>query len=148
MKAVYDRSDELVRWAEQRLDVVRDQGFPEGARAIGVQAADGQIMGVVVFHDYQPAYRTIQVSAVADDPRWMRARSAFQLMFRYAFDVCGADKIYSLTPAKNGRALRFVWGLGFKPEAVLKRQFGRDDAVVSALVREEFYEQAQTAACA
>jgi RimJ/RimL family protein N-acetyltransferase len=143
---VLDRSAELVAWAAQRLPVVREQGFPSGASAIGVEAEDGRLMGVVVFHDYQPAYGTLQVSAVAEDPRWMRARDVFALMFDYAFRHCGARKLYSVTPASNQRALRFVWGLGFKPEARLQLQLGADDAVISRLfVWEHYGEQTKTA---
>jgi len=144
VKVVLDRSADLVEWARQRLPVVSEQGFPDGAAAIGVADSAGKIMGVVVFHDWQPAYRTMQVSAVAEDARWVRARSAFSTMFDYAFGHCGVEKLWSLTPAKNIRALRFVRAVGFEPEARLSRQFGDDDAIVSALHR-KFYEQAKTA---
>jgi RimJ/RimL family protein N-acetyltransferase len=68
----------------------------------------------------------------------MRARAAFDLMWRYCWDVCKVDKVWSATPSKNVRALRFVQGLGFTREAVLERQFGDDDAVISRMFREEW----------
>ena len=139
MRAVLDRSAEIVAWAARQITLMHGRPFPEPASAIGVENARGEIVGAVVFHDHHPYYRTIQVSAVSIDPRWMQARDAFREMFRYCFEVCGVDKIYSLTPRSNERALRFVWGLGFKAEAILTRQFGDEDAVLSSCFRWDYY---------
>lgn len=128
----------MVAWAEERIAELHGQGFPDATTAIGIEDSEGRILGVVAFHSYEPWNRTIEVSAVADDPRWMRAREAWRLMHRYAFDVCGVDKIWSRTPARNERALRFLRALGFKREAVLKRQFGDDDAVISCKFKEDW----------
>jgi len=138
MRAVLDRSTEMVAWAAARIPDLHGQGFPDAATAIGVEDSSGVILGVVVFSSYEPWNRTIEVSAVAEDPRWMRARRAWDTMHRYAFDVCGVDKIWSRTPANNTRALRFLKALGFQQEAVLKRQFGADDAVISCKFREQY----------
>jgi RimJ/RimL family protein N-acetyltransferase len=141
MRVVLDRSAELLTWGADRIATMHGRPFPENATAIGVESDEGGIMGLVAFHDWMPEYRTIQVSAVAEDPRWMRARAAFDLMWRYCWDVCKVDKIWSATPSKNVRALRFVQGLGFKREAVLERQFGDDDAVISRMFREEWIQR-------
>lgn len=149
MRAVLDRSAEMVAWAEARIAELHGQGFPDGTTAIGVEDSDGRILGVVAFHSYEPWNRTIEVSAVAEDPRWMRARQAWRLMFAYAYNVCGVDKIWTRTPARNERALRFVRALGFQREAVLKRQFGDDDAVISCKFKEDWLrEQTQSAQAA
>ena len=131
---------ELVQWAADHIDIMHGRSFPKESTAMGVEI-DGKIAWVIVFHDYQPEYGTMQVSAAAVHPRWMRARWIFDEMFRYAWEVCGVQKLYSATPAKNRRALRFVMGLGFKPEAVMKRQFGDDDAVMSCFFKEWYYDQ-------
>lgn len=142
MRAVADRSDEVVRWAGAHIPMLRGGNFSAKARAIGVETAAGELVGAVVFHNYQPLFRTMEVSAAASDPRWMRCREAFALMWRYAYDSCDVDKLYSLTPSNNPRAIRFVLGLGFKPEAVLARQYGVDaqgkpiDALFSSHFRE------------
>jgi RimJ/RimL family protein N-acetyltransferase len=138
MRAVLDRSPDMVRWAEARISELHGQGFPDGASAIGIEDSEGRILGVVVFHSYEPWNRTIEVSAVSEDPRWMRARGAWDAMHRYAFELCGVDKIWSRTPARNVRALRFLKALGFRPEAILRRQFGDDDAVISCKFREDW----------
>jgi RimJ/RimL family protein N-acetyltransferase len=138
MRVVLNRSAELLAWSADRIAPMHGRPFPVGSTAIGVESGDGRVMGVIAFHDWQPEYRTIQVSAVAEDPRWMRARAAFDLMWRYCWDVCKVDKIWSATPSRNRRALRFVWGLGFRQEAVLERHYGDDDAVISRIFRDEY----------
>jgi hypothetical protein len=143
MLVVLDRSPELVEWAGARIPSMAVVGvqFAANAQAIGVAADDGNILGAVVFHDWAPRYRTIAVSAAAEDPRWLRCREAIAQMWRYAWDLCGVDKIWSATPAKNARALKFVWGLGFKKEAVLERHLGDDDLVISRILRTEWEAQ-------
>lgn len=127
MKAVLDRSDELVEWAAARIENMGGAPFNDGARAIGVETASGDIAGVVVFSDWYPQYGTMQVSFAAEDPRWLRARDAIETMHHYAFEVCRVRKLWSLTPADNPRALRaVVKGFGFTPEAILEHQFGLD----------------------
>jgi RimJ/RimL family protein N-acetyltransferase len=138
MRVVLDRSAELLAWGAERIATMHGRPFPQKATAIGVESDDGRIMGLVAFHDWMPEHKTIQVSAVADDARWLRAREAWDLMFRYCWDICKVEKIWSATPAKNARALKFVLGLGFKREAVLERHFGDDDAVISRMFREEW----------
>lgn len=139
MRAVLDRSAEMVEWAAQRIPELHGAGFPEAATAIGIEDSAGRVLGVVAFHSYEPWNRTIEVSAVSEDPRWMRCRTGWAQMFSYAFDVCGVDKIWSRTPARNERALRFLKAVGFRREAVLLRHFGDDDAVISCKFKEEHY---------
>lgn len=138
MKLSLRPADELLAWAAPRIAVMGGAGFPADATAMAVERDDGSIAGVVAFHDWQPLYKTLQVSAVSESAHWMRAREAWRLMFRYAFDYVGAEKLWSATPRQNKRALRFVIGLGFQPEAVLERHFGSDDAVISRLFAHEW----------
>ncbi len=138
MRAVFDRSRELVSWAADRIPELHGQGFPSEAQAIGIEDSAGRTLGVVVFHNYEPWYGTIEVSAVSEDARWMRARDAWRRMHQYVFEGCACQKMWSRTPASNERALRFLRALGFKQEARLPRQFGTDDAVISAKYKEDW----------
>lgn len=149
MRAVLDRSADMVAWAAERIPELHGQGFPDGTTGIGVADENGLILGVVCFHSYEPWNRTIEVSAVSESARWMLARKAWSDMFDYAYLVCNVDKIWSRTPARNARALRFLKAVGFQQEAVLPHQFGDDAAVISAKYKWEHYRvQAQSAACA
>lgn len=105
-------------------------------------------MGVVVFHNWDPDAGTMQVSAAADDARWLLARRAIAIMRHYVFIDCNCQKIWSVTPLKNKRGLRLVRALGLTPEAVLRRHLANDDAVISRQYREEIYGQEIRAASA
>lgn len=137
-------SAELLAWAAMRIPALHGQGFADAATAMGVENDSG-ILGVVVFHSWEPWHGTIEVSAAADDARWLLARKAIAAMWDYAFVACDCQKIWSRTPKRNVRALRFLKALGFTYEAVLLRQFGDDDAVISHRFREDYYEQATRA---
>lgn len=145
MKLSRRPSAELVAWAGERIGELHGQGFVDTATAMGVESEDGRVLGVVVFHSWEPWSGTIEVSAAADDARWLMARRAIAVMWEYAFVACDCQKIWSRTPRRNERALRFLRALGFQYEAILPRQFGDDDAVISRRFREEYYEQAKTA---
>lgn len=145
MKLSQRGSAELLAWAAPKIKELHGQPFPDNATAMGVERDDGELIGVIAFHSWEPWYGTIEVSAVATDARWLLARKAIAAMYDYAFITCGCQKIWSRTPRSNERALRLVRALGLTYEAILPRQFGSDDAVISHRFREEHYEQAQSA---
>ncbi len=126
MRIEWDLSDAALTWAAQRIPVMHGEQFPANARGAAFVDDDERICGVVVFHDWQANYKTIQVSAVCENPKWLHARKCWNELFYYAYSVCGVDKIWTMTPHDNKRALRFIKALGFSPEAVLEHQFGRD----------------------
>lgn len=134
-------SDTLVAWAAARIPELHGRPFLDTMTAMGVESAKGDLMGVVVFHNWEPESGTMQVSAAADDARWLLARKAVAEMRRYVFITCDCQKIWSITPRKNVRALRVVKAFGLTPEAILKRQLGDDDAVISGQFREQVYGQ-------
>jgi RimJ/RimL family protein N-acetyltransferase len=142
MRLALRPSEELLAWAAPRIAEMHGQPFAESAKAIGVERNDGTLVGVVAFHSWEPWNGTIEVSAVSEDARWLLARDAWRWMFDYAFRACDCQKIWSRTPRRNVRALRFLRALGFTQEAVLPRQFGSDDAVISHRFREEYYSDA------
>ena len=96
--------DRLVNWAAARIAHMHGQTFPASATAVGV-GVDGELAGVIVFSDWRPRFGTMQVSAAAVDARWMRCRAAFDWMWNYAFCECDVTKLWSVTPARNRRAL-------------------------------------------
>lgn len=141
MKLSMRPSAELVAWACERIPELHGRGFLETKTGMGVENAAGEVIGVVVFHNWDPEAGTMQVSAAADDARWLLAREAIRIMRHYVFIDCNCQKIWSITPMKNRRGLRLVRALGLTPEAVLKRQLAGDDAVISRQYREEVYGQ-------
>lgn len=143
MKLSQRSSEELLAWAAPLIPCMHGQPFGENATAMGVESAAGEIIGVIAFHNWDPWNGTIEVSAAATDPRWLLARGAIERMRAYAFLDCNCQKIWSRTPRSHERALRLVRALKLKPEAILPRHFGSDDAVISSCFREQFYGQAE-----
>jgi hypothetical protein len=143
MRLEWDLNDAALTWAAQRIPYMHGEPFPDNARAGAFIDDAEKICGAVVFHDWQPAYKTIQVSAICENPRWLHARKLWAELFAYAYERCDVRKIWTMTPHENVRALRFVKALGFQPEAVLQDQFGPGlHGVFSSRFR---HEQAQSA---
>lgn len=113
----------LLDWFVSKLPI-HEHWAPDMCRAAAIVDDEDAIAGVVVFHHWNPNYRTLQVSAAAADARWTLARSCWRELFSYAFDFCGAVKVYAETPAPNERAVRFLKAVGMTPKAVLDHHFG------------------------
>lgn len=141
MKLSTRPSAELVQWAAARIPELHGREFLDTHTGMGVEDSAGRILGVVCFHNYDPDAGTMQVSAAADDARWLLAREAIRVMRHYVFIVCDCQKIWSITPAKNRRGIRLLKALGLTPEATLKRHLKDDDAVISRQFREEIIGQ-------
>jgi len=141
MRAVLDRSPKIVAWAAAHIPGMMGRSFSDDATAIGIEREDGELAGAIVFHQWQPEHGTVQVSAAATDPRWLRARAAIATCYEYGFRGLGCHKLWSATPATNKRALRFVIGMGFTPEALLYKHYGATDVVISRLFVWEYYKE-------
>jgi RimJ/RimL family protein N-acetyltransferase len=133
MKVVYGMTPQISAWVADKIPHVSEFGACE---ALGV--TDGQsIVAGVVFHDYQPACGTIQVSVAATNPRWA-TRAIIKEILSYPFHQLKVRKVWSAMPLKNERAIKFNKGIGFKQEAVLSHQFGDDHAVITRMFKKQF----------
>lgn len=121
MRLLFGQDAVVATWVARHIPHMASDFGPNAA--IGVTDESGQPMAGVVFHDYQPAYRTIQLSAAAISPRWATRRIVGQ-MLRYPFDELGVHKVWTATQHQNARALKFNEGVGFTKEATLKDHFG------------------------
>ena len=125
----------VAAWVSARIPYAYGERF-ETSVAIGV--IDGQdLIAGVVYHDWNPNYRTMQVSMAASSARWAR-RGVIRALLSYPFEQAGAQKLWAMMAASNERALRFNLGIGFKREAVLARHFGADHAVVTRMFQRDF----------
>lgn len=125
----------LAQWAADRMPHVGDDGFSGHFEALGV--FDGaSILAVMVLHDYIPAYSNAQISMAADTAGWATKDMIRQLM-AYPFHQLGLNRVTTMTPARNERALRFNRGIGFKQEGVIRSGFGNDDCVIMGLLKSE-----------
>lgn len=138
-RAVYDA---FMPWICRRVPQVAAAGVSHLGEGVIFLVATGaeansRPLAAVLFHNYQPAWKTIEVTMAAVTPIWAK-KAAISTMLRYVFDELGCERLQAVT-AKRGsgpkRARRFLEHLGFKFEGVGRRAFGSDDAVMFSMLR-------------
>jgi RimJ/RimL family protein N-acetyltransferase len=95
------------------------------------------LIGGVVFNQYQPQYRNIEVSFAASRSNWLTPNLVTGIL-SYAFDQLGCNRITSLTPKKLRKARQFLIKFGFKHEGTIRAGYGDDDAIISGLLASEW----------
>jgi RimJ/RimL family protein N-acetyltransferase len=122
VRLLFGHDQVVSTWVARQIPHMASDFGPSSA--IGVTDESGQPMAGVVFHDYQPAYGTIQLSAAATSPRWATRRLVGAIL-RYPFVELGVHKVWTATQHQNERALKFNRGVGFIQEAMLYDHFGK-----------------------
>lgn len=105
--------------------------------AIGVADSEGFLVGGVVYHNYDPYFRSMELSCASTTPRWV-TREIICALLRYNFGQAQCRRITSVVPRKSTSARRFLEGLGFKREGCVRFGFGSDHAIVYGLLVEEW----------
>ena len=136
MKLVTDFSPLVAKWVAERIPGVEDFG---PCQALGVTDEDDNLIGGVVFHDFQPQWANIQVSFAGERADWLTARLITAIL-SYAFDQLDCARITSLTPKRNRRARQFLMKFGFRHEGTIRKGFGTDDSIISGLLKTEWQE--------
>jgi len=113
-------SDEVAAWVASHIPHV--SRF-DRCEAIAVMSGHRIIAGVV-YHDYQPAFRTIQISMAAVSPLWARKEIIAKLL-QYPFEQLECYKCWTATPIDNTMAIKVNEHIGFKREAVCNSMFGK-----------------------
>jgi RimJ/RimL family protein N-acetyltransferase len=134
MKVVYGQDANVAKWVADRIPHVSEFGL---CSALGVVNDKGEAVAGIVFHDYQPSCSTIQISMAASTPKWA-SRSIVKELLSYPFNQLKVRKVWTATPLKNQRAIKFNKGIGFKQEAVLSNHFGDDHAVICRMFKKQF----------
>jgi Acetyltransferases, including N-acetylases of ribosomal proteins len=109
-RLVYDRTDELLRWAAERIGVER---FKDDAKAIG-QERNGEICAVVVYDCFSETDCNMHIAS--DGSRKWLTRDLLVAAFSFPFVQCGFRRVTGLVPASNEAALRFDEHIGFRRE--------------------------------
>lgn len=155
MNLLFGQDAFVAAWVAQRIDHVSSGEDFGPCAAIGVMSSEGLMLGGVVFNNYRPRYRDIEVSFAAEATAEIRDRatrertrqvSAARWLTRpiicgllsYPFAQLNCQRITGVTPRKATSARRFLDHFGFKREGLVRRGFGDDDAVISGLLREEW----------
>src|SRR5262245_36357458 len=103
-------------------------------RAAAVIDENGTMQAGVVFNDYHPEFRRVQVHLAADTPRWA-TRNVIKEILGWAFVNAGCIKVWGATPAYLSRVLRFNGGIGFTRHGVIPHHYGEGNhAVVTGML--------------
>lgn len=137
-RLVFGEDKFISDWVKERIPHMKDGSFGEHT-AIGVlNKQETEIIAGVVYHDYLPQYRTIQLSMAADNPLWAKKDIIKSLLF-YPFRQLNVYKVFTITPISNKIAIKVNEHIGFKREAVLAHSFGRKrHAVICRILSPEF----------
>jgi len=110
--------------------------FGPGA-AIGVVDRHDQLVGGVVYHNYDRYNRSVELSCASSTSRWL-TREMVGGLLRYPFTQLECQRCTAVTPRRATSARRFLEGLGFKREGSVRRGFGDDNAIIYGLLAEEW----------
>lgn len=129
---VYDRRDEMLAWAEERMNGCR---FRDDAKAIGV-ADDTGFRGVVIFDSFTTT--GCWISVASDGTRHWLTREFILSVFAFPFIQCLHPRLNAFVSEHNPISLQFCEGFGFQREGVLRQAGDKgEDLVVFGLLRSE-----------
>ncbi len=136
MRCVWGQDEAVAEWVSARIPHMAGDDFGP-CRAVGVASQNGRALAGVVFSNYQPKCRSIELSFAAETPRWLSRRLICEIL-AYPFDQLGCQRLTTITPRKARPARRFLDAFGFKREGLVRKGFGDDDAVISGLLQREW----------
>lgn len=121
-RLIFDEPEKVIAWVADRIHGFEGQfAMPT---AIGVKSADGKrIIAGVVYSDYHPEARTMQLHFAADNQMWAKKEIIFSLL-AYPFIQLDVFKCWVAIDTENSRSLKTTHHIGFKDEALLLHQFG------------------------
>lgn len=143
MKVLLGYSEHVAEWVAQRVPYIACGADFGPCAAIAVIAPDTSIAAGIVYHAFRQfetpsgIQSTIEISIASDSPRW-GTRGVINSIMAYPFDQLGCVRVGTTTPARNKAALSYLQHFGFKREAVLRRAFGNQDAVISSMLAKEW----------
>lgn len=128
----------LIQWCADRIAHVPgpDGWYLERAYPLGIVDSARNILAVMVTHSFDREHGNAQISMAASSPRWA-TRAVIAKLLSYPFEWLGCQRITTLIPASNERAIRFNEGIGFKREGLARRGFGSEDCMILGLLKEE-----------
>jgi RimJ/RimL family protein N-acetyltransferase len=111
-----------------------DQFGPCGSLGI---IKKGVVIAVVVFHNWQPDDGTIELSAAADDPRWL-TRTVIRQIMSICFEQHGCQQVFTRQAVDNERAIKIYRYMKFT-EILLPNMRGKGkDEILMLLTKDEW----------
>jgi RimJ/RimL family protein N-acetyltransferase len=134
---LYGHTEYVRGWVKARIEVMQGRDSVFGAStALGVMDK-GKLIAGVVFHNWQPGFRTIEISCAAESPRWA-VRGIMSELLSYPFGQIGVNRVTCVTAHDNARTRRFLEGLGMTLEGVGVAAYGDKDAAFYRLLKSEW----------
>ncbi len=129
--------DLMAAWVAQRI-------WPNSANQIGgcvcmAVLSGNKIAGCVAYHNYDPRAGVIELSAAADNKRWLTKRSLKE-MFEYPFVDLGVQMVIARTSAdeKQAHLHKIFKTYGFKSQ-IIPRLYGRnEDGILFSLTDDDW----------
>lgn len=136
MHLVLGKDAEVCAWVRRLMPTPAD-GLKDGA-SIGIEDR-GRLIAGAVFTDYRvlPYGKDIQITFASVSPRWA-TRGNIRAIMSYPFIQLGCTRLTTITGRKNKRARKFIEGIGFHLEGVVRKAYdGYQDAIVYGQLRGE-----------
>lgn len=129
----------IAQWVAERIPHV---GLAESFgpyTALGVLSNDEtRILGGCVFHNYVPAYRSVDISTASDNARWL-TRAVIVGLMDYPYRTLDCERLTAVTPKRSASVRRFLEHFGFKREGSHPMAFGDfGDAISYGLLRKDW----------
>jgi len=137
MRLVLGQDAAVADWVGRRIAHVGSGEAFGPCAAIGVAGEGGGVLGGVVFSNWQPGCRSIEVSFAAETPRWLTRRIIAGIL-AYPFDQLGCQRITAVTARRARRVRRFLDLFGFKREGLVRQGLGDDDAMIYGMLKREW----------
>ena len=127
-------SQPVAHWVGEQIGKDIEWGPCE---AIGVADEEDNLIGGVVFSNYQPHFGNIEVSFASIRRDWLTPRLITGIL-SYPFSQLGVRRITCLSPKRNRSARQFLKKFGFVEEGNIRGGFGTDDMIISGLLASEW----------
>lgn len=95
-----------------------------------------EVIAGIIYHNFIPEFKNIEMSMVATSPRWA-TKNVIKQLLSYPFNQLNCQRITTCIASRNQRAIKLNQGLGFKHEGTLRKGCGDDDMFVLGMLKED-----------
>lgn len=127
-RLLFGHDKDVAEWVESRLAPAGLGHAPRGEfSTIAVfDEARGKVLAGVCYHFFEThddGTKSMAMTIAADSPMFA-TRGTIKALLHYPFEQLGCFKVWATTIHTNERAQRFLKGVGFVREGILRHQFG------------------------
>ena len=133
----YGYDEAVAKFTADLIPSVRDRGFGKCA-TIGV-VEGGMLIAGLVYHNWDPAAGTIEISGAALPGHYWLTRETLKVMYQYPFFGCQCQMVINRVPAEDERQLRQLAAFNYSFIRV-PRGLGRNKDLVLCLLTREAWE--------